>query len=348
MAYEKVVLHVVWENDKPIHRTDGSRMPTLELKNRVDIELWNRYQQLYTSPETIPCSSNWKTVPHMNKISMLDRALMQRLELKANDVKKLLARNSNNWQQTCYQLLCKNFGFKVNADPMTRLAQLIPHTLLLKHFDKSIQVEALLFGASGFLEDAALDDYTILLQREYNVLRKKYNLAARQMSISQWKFLRLRPANFPTLRIAQLASLITKERALFSKILELGSYKQAYALLDTDQSEYWQHHYQFGRFAKTKTASVGESSIQNIIINTVVPLLTAYGKIHNEQAYVDMAVNLLQNIPAENNRIIRQWNDLEQKVTSAFDSQALLELYNNFCMKHRCLECNVGSYLLKS
>lgn len=347
-AYEKVVLHVVWENDKPINRTDGSAMPTLELKNRVDIALWNRYQKLYTSAETIPCSSNFKTVPDMNKISMLDRALMHRLELKANDVKKLLAQNGNNWEQTCYQLLCRNFGFKVNADPMIRLAQLIPHTMLLKHFDKPVQVEALLFGMSGFLEDVESDDYTALLKREYDLLRKKYSLEARQMNLSQWKFLRLRPANFPTLRVAQFASLITKEKALFSKILELESCKQAYALLDADQSKYWQHHYQFGRLAKAKTSSVGEASIQNIIINTIVPLLTAYGKIHDEQAYIDMAVNLLQNIPAENNKIIRQWNDLEQKVTSAFDSQALIELYNNFCMKHRCLECNVGSYLIKS
>jgi Protein of unknown function (DUF2851) len=346
-AYEKVVLHVVWENDKPVHRTDGSSMPTLELKNRVANALWGRYRSLYTSAESIPCASHWRLVPDLNKLSMLDKALMQRLQSKTGHVKELLAKNGNNWEQTCYQLLCKNFGFKVNADPMLRLAELLPHKMLLKHFDKPIQVEALLFGVGGFLDNAEADDYTDLLKREYDLLRKKYSLDGRQMNAAQWKFLRLRPANFPTVRIAQLAAVLTKENALFSKILEVESYKQVHALLSTEHSKYWQTHYQFGKVAKTKTPSLGDASIQNIIINTITPLLTAYGKIHDEESYVYIAVNLLQNIPAENNKIVRQWADLEQKVNNAFDSQALIELYNNFCMKRRCLECKVGSYLVK-
>lgn len=347
-AYEKVVLHVVWENDRPINRTDNTAMPTLELKNRVAGVLWDRYRKLYTSAESIPCASHWKRVPDMNKFAMLDRALMHRLELKAKDVKELLARNNNDWEQTCYQLLVKNFGFKVNADPMLRLSQILPHKLLLRHFDKPVQVEALLFGVSGFLEDSETDEYTDVLKREYDVLRKKYSLEARQMNLSQWKFLRLRPANFPTIRIAQLASLLTKEKNLFSKILEIGSYQPLYTLLHAGQSEYWHTHYRFGKASKTKLPSLGKASIQNMIVNSITPLLTAYGKIHDEQEYVDLAVRLLQNIPAENNKIIRQWGDLEQKVSTAFDSQALIELYNHFCMKRRCLECNVGSYLVKS
>jgi hypothetical protein len=347
-AYEKVVLHVVWENDKLIKHTDGSIMPTIELKDRIDLTLWERYKNLYTSPDVIPCASHWQSVPGVSKLSMLDNALMIRLQTKAYTVTELLAKNNNDWEQTCYQLLCKNFGFKVNAEPMLRLGQIVSYNTLLKHVNKPVQVEALLFGGGGFLENVVGDDYTSILTREYDMLRKKYSLDGRQMNLSQWKFLRLRPANFPTVRIAQLAALLTKQKNLFSKILETSSFKEVYDLLDASQSEYWLRHYQFGKPSKSHVPSLGDASIQNIIINTIVPLLVAYGKIHDEQAYIDRATDLLQHIPAEDNKITRQWAPLNYKVKSAFDSQALIELYTNFCMKRRCLECGVGSWLIKS
>ncbi len=347
-AYEKVILHVVWENDKAINRTDGSIMPTIELKNLVDQSLWERFKNLYTSADIVPCASHWQSVPDITKLSTLDNALMLRLQSKAITVQELFTRNNNDWEQTCYQLLCKNFGFKVNSEPMLRLAQIIPYTILLKHFDKLIQVEALLFGAGGFLEEGIEDEYTMLLKREYDVLRKKYSLDSRQMNLAQWKFLRLRPANFPTIRIAQLTALLTSQKNLFSKIIEVTSYKQVRELLDVDQSNYWLSHYQFGKPSKSNVLSLGEASIQNIIINTIVPLLVAYGQLHDEQSYTDLATDLLQHIPAEDNKITRQWLPLNYKAKSAFDSQALIELYTNFCMKRRCLECGVGSWLIKS
>lgn len=347
-AYEKVVLHVVWENDKAIKRTDGSEMPTVELKNLVDLSLWERYKNLYTSAEIVPCASHWHSVPDINKLSTLDNVLMLRLQAKAGAIQEMLTKNNNNWDQTFYLLLCKNFGFKVNAESMLRLSQIIPYNTLLKHIDKPEQTEALFFGAGGFLEESDEDEYTLLLKREYDLLRKKYSLDGRQMNLSQWKFLRLRPANFPTIRIAQLAALLTKQKSLFSKILEADSYKEVYELLDIDQSPYWQKHYQFGKELKSRVPSLGETSIQNVIINTIVPALVTYGKIHDEQSYIDRATGLLQHIPAEDNKITRQWLPLNFKVKSAFDSQALIELYTNFCMKRRCLECGVGSWLIKS
>jgi len=347
-AYEKVILHVVWENDKPITRSDGSMMPTIELKDRIDLALWERYKNLYTSPDVIPCASHWASVPELNKLSMLDNALMIRLQSKAHAVIELLTKNNNDWDNTCYQLLCKNFGFKVNSEPMLRLGQIVSYNTLLKHFDKPIQVEALLFGAGGFLKNAAEDDYTLILTREYDMLRKKYTLDGRQINLSQWKFLRLRPANFPTIRLAQLSALLTQQKNIFSKILETDSYKQVCYLLKVDQSAYWLSHYQFGKASTSGVLSLGEASIQNIIINTIVPLLVAYGKIHDEQSYINRATDFLQQIPAEDNKIIRQWLPLNYKVKSAFDSQALIELYTNFCMKRRCLECGVGSWLIKS
>lgn len=347
-AYEKVILHVVWENDKLIKRTDGSIMPTVELKNLVDPDLWERYKNLYTSAEIVPCANHWQSVPDINKLSTLDNALMLRLQTKAEVVQEMLSKNNNNWDQTFYQLLCRNFGFKVNAEPMLRLSQIVSYNTLLKHVDKPEQTEALFFGTGGFLEDAEEDAYTLLLKREYDLLRKKYGLDGRQMNLAQWKFLRLRPANFPTIRIAQLAALLTKQKGLFSKMLEADSYEEVYKLLDVEQSVYWHKHYQFGEESKSNVPALGETSIQNIIINTIAPVLVAYGKIHDEQSYIDRGTELLQHIPAEDNKITRQWRPLDFKVKSAFDSQALIELYTNFCMKRRCLECGVGSWLIKS
>ncbi len=347
-AYENVVLHVVWENDKPIKRTDGSFMPTLELKNRVDLTLWNRYKKLFTSAESIPCANSWSKIPDITKLSMLDKTVVQRLESKGEVVKIILTRNNNDWEETFYQLLCKNFGFKVNAEPMFQLAQAMPFKILLKHLDKPIQVEALLFGQAGFLERAKEDEYLSVLIREYNLLRKKYGLDAKQMNAVQWRFMRLRPANFPTVRLAQLASLLQTQKNLFSKILEGISIKDLTELLGVDQSEYWQHHYQPGKKSKTIVPALGKSSIQNVIINTITPVLTAYGQLHDDQRYIERAADILQHIPAENNRIVREWSALGYKVTSAFDSQGLIELYNNFCVKRRCLECTVGSSIIKT
>lgn len=347
-AYENVVLHVVWENDKPIKRTDGSFMPTLELKNRVDLTLWNRYKKLFTSAESIPCANSWSKIPDITKLSMLDKTVVQRLESKGEVVKIILTRNNNDWEETFYQLLCKNFGFKVNAEPMFQLAQAMPFKILLKHLDKPIQVEALLFGQAGFLERAKEDEYLSVLIREYNLLRKKYGLDAKQMNAVRWRFMRLRPANFPTVRLAQLASLLQTQKNFFSKILEGISIKDLTELLGVDQSEYWQHHYQPGKKSKTIVPALGKSSIQNVIINTITPVLTAYGQLHDDQRYIERAADILQHIPAENNRIVREWSALGYKVTSAFDSQGLIELYNNFCVKRRCLECTVGSSIIKT
>jgi len=345
-AYEKVVLHVVWENDKPIVRTDGTLMPTLELKNRVDLSLWNRYKKLFTSTETIPCSASWTKVPDITKLSMLDKAVVERLETKAKIVNDLLARNKNDWEETCYQLICKNFGFKVNAESMLQLAEVLPYKTLLRHLDKPYQVEALLFGQAGFLEKVKEDEYSITLLREYKLLSKKYNLEAKQMRVVQWRFLRLRPANFPTIRLAQLAALFIRQKNLFSKILKSTHHQTLIQLFDVEQSAYWCTHYQFGKKSKGNVPFLGKASIDNLVINTIAPLLVAYGKAHDDQAVIDRAIELLQHVPGESNKITRQWTDLGFKAKTSFDSQALIELYNNFCLKRRCLDCSVGSYLV--
>jgi hypothetical protein len=279
---------------------------------------------------------------------MIERTLVKRLEAKAEIVKTLFTKNGNDWEETFYQLLCKNFGFKVNAEPMLLLAEVLPYKILLRHLDKTTQLEALLFGQAGFLEKVEKDDYTMVLKREYNLLGKKYNLVERQMNVVQWKFLRLRPANFPTVRLAQIASLLTSQQNLFSKIAEIESYKELIKIFTIEHSEYWQQHYQLGKKAKTVVPSLGKSSIENIMINTVAPMLTAYGQLRDEQIFIDRALEILLHAPPEDNKITREWSELGYNAMSAFDSQGLIELYNDFCMKRKCLDCTVGAYIIKS
>lgn len=345
-AYENVILHVVWNNNKPVRRSDSSSLPTLELKNRVDEELLLNYNRLIHNPESIPCSSKLSQVSQLTKLSMADKVLVDRLKSKAQVILKMLHRNQHDWEETFYQLLSRNFGFKVNNEPFQQLAQSLPYKIVLKHGDNLLQIEALLFGQAGFLEDDFDESYYTLLQREYNILRQKYQLTPRQLNKVQWRFLRLRPANFPTLRIAELASILFHGRNLFSVVLEIASGKALHELFSVRLSEYWIHHYQFGKEYKEQQNRLGRESIDNIIINTIVPVLVAYGKSKDDHALVDQAVCILQDIPAESNRITSQWKMLGMEVKTGFDSQAMVELFNSFCLKRRCLDCNIGTSLV--
>ena len=346
-SYENVVLHVVWKNDKIIRRSDGSQLPTLELLNRIDNKFLFNYQRLVNSPQNIPCAPFLTQVQELTTHAMMDRILMDRLELKACRIGHILIKNNNDWQETCYQILARSFGFKVNADPFQQLAQLLPYKVLRKHSDKLLHIEALLFGQGGFLEEQdENDEYFHLLTREYNVLRQKYKLSDRRLNKAQWKFLRLRPANFPTVRLAQFAALLFTQQSLFSRILEAETYGALFSLFSIRQSEYWTSHYTFFRAAREQVNSLGNSSIDMIIINAVVPLLVAYGKSRDDQRYIDRAVAILQEAPGESNTIINQWKALGLKSKTALDSQALIELHTNYCAKKRCLDCTIGVSLI--
>ena len=345
-AYENVVLHVVWQNDKPLFRADKTPIPTLELKHRIDESLIKEYKKLVNSPSPIPCRKSFPQVDSLVKISMLDKALLQRLETKALRVEERLRHTNNDWEETAYRILGENFGFKVNTEPFQQLVKAVPYKLLLKHAAKPIQVEAILFGQAGFLDIAVGDEYYKLLKREYEVLGRKYNLLETKLKKSQWRFLRLRPANFPTVRLAQFAALVQRKN-LFSKILELEDYKSIVQLFSISQSPFWQQHYQFNKKATEVVHALGLASIENVIINSVVPLLAAYGRATDNSSYLDRATQILQQIPAENNTIIRMWKDVGYSSRTAFDSQALIELHNNFCLRRNCLNCNIGVLLLK-
>lgn len=344
--YNNVILHIVWEDDKTIKRADESIIPTLELKNRTSEKLLYQYQNLINNKDIIPCASQFSNVNDLKKIMMLDKALIKRLEDKALIIKKLWLKNQQNWEETTYQILAKNFGFKINAEPFLQLAQSLPLKVLLKHRNSLTQIEALVFGQAGFLgNDDCEDDYFKILKKEYVFLSKKYSLESRKLLLTQWQFARLRPANFPTLRLAQLASLLYQYVNIFALFLK-SSPKELKLNLQIQPSKYWQSHYQFGKQSKSVLFKLGKSSIENIFINTIAPLCAFFALEKGQEEYMEKAIQVLESIKAEDNKILRLWENLDLKVRTAFDSQALIELYNNFCTPKKCLRCSIGLDLL--
>jgi hypothetical protein len=344
-AYNNVILHVVWQHDKPITREDGSEIPTLELKSITDASLLNKYQDLLTNKNVIPCSPQFKNVSDLARIATLDKALTKRLIQKSKIVEELLEENQGDWEETTYQLLARNFGFKINSEAFLRLARNLPLKVLQKHRDNLNQIEAVLFGQSGLL--AEVDDYSKKLIQEYDFFAAKFSLKAQMLNAHEWKLLRTRPANFPTIRIAQLAKLITLQKSFFSLFTQTESIQELRKTLQIKQSEYWLEHYHFDKKAERKSNGLGKDSIDNLLINTVIPLLACYSQKMDNQAYMDRAIVFLESFPPENNHIIDMWKNLGLEIKTAFDAQASIELYNNFCSQKKCLQCNIGVEILK-
>lgn len=352
-AYDNVILHVVWQDDRTaadqrLIRLDGTPLPTLALQGRTDQSLLQRYEFLSISGEPIPCAGQFRAVHPLKLTSMLDKAMLQRLERKAAGVKAIFDASHQDWEETTYRLLARNFGFKINAEPMEQLARAVPLKVLLKHRTKTLQVEAMLFGTAGFLDTTdETDDYLEQLRREYRFLAAKYTLTERQLSGPIWKWGRLRPANFPTLRLAQFAQLITTQTSLFSLFADSDQVSTLLKTLRVLPPPYWQTHYRFAK-ATEKTASLlGQTAVENIIINTVVPLLAAYAHHRNQPTYIDRAIGLLEQLPPEHNRITARWAELGLSVRTAFDSQASIELFNEFCGPKKCLSCQIGLALVQ-
>lgn len=348
LAYEKVVLHVVWNEDVRLFRNDGSTMPTLALHNKIDKAYILKYQSLVLNIDKIPCANHFSEVPNIVKTAMFDRVLHNRQEDKISQIETTLHQTAQSWEETTYRLLAKNFGFNINSHPFLKLAENLPYRILQKHRDNLLQIEALLFGVAGFLTGTTfIDEYGIKLQQEYQFLSHKYELNDKELNLHEWKYLRLRPANFPTIRIAQFAKLIFEHQFLFSLITDFDNDSELKIKLEVTQSEYWLNHFRFDVASKMSIGKLGKSSIENIIINTVVPLLFALSKIKNEHIFSEKAINLLEHLPNEKNSVTEIWNDLGFKNKNAFDSQASLELYHNFCSLKKCLNCSIGTYIMK-
>ncbi len=371
--YNNVMLHVVWEDDGdrnsvptiatkqstvlpgsrnsvPANSTEqtrylsGSVVPVLELNGRVSKVLLQRYEELMNTESFIPCEKTMHTVRDITWNSWKDRLLVERLLRKAQTIETYLKQNNYHWDEVCWWMLAKNFGLKVNAETFEAMAKSVPISILTKHKNQIHQVEAILLGQAGLLEGKFVDDYPVMLQKEYAFYKNKYHLKPVNSPIF---FLRMRPVNFPTIRLAQLAMLVNSSTHLFSAIKEatnLNDVKEWFAITAND---YWHYHYRFDEISSFKKKTLGAAMIDTIIINTVAPLLFAYGNYNDENKYKEKVLAWLQKTSAEHNSITKGFQQLGVENKNGFDSQALIELKNEYCLKKRCLECAVGNSILK-
>ncbi|SFC60412.1 Protein of unknown function [Parapedobacter composti] len=346
-AYNNVVLHVVYEHDGVITRQDGTVPETLELKSLIPVHVLSRYEELMRGLHWIPCERLIRTVPTLNRSQWLSRLLIERFEHRVTAIFDLLTRQRGNWEETCYIWLARSFGFKVNAQAFEQLARSLPQVVLGKYKGRAMAIEALFFGQAGMLENVVFNDtYPRELQREYRYLRKLHGLSP--MDVSAWKYMRTRPGNFPTLRIAQFAALCLRSTRLFSAIIDteaVNALKNWFE--DLPIASYWYEHYRFDGVARPHSVQLGKRSIDMLLINTIAGILFAYGKYIGNETYIYRAITLLENLKAEDNAIIRRFSALGVQAGQAAESQALLQMKTYYCDKRKCLDCGMGLQLIK-
>jgi hypothetical protein len=345
-AYENVVLHVVWKHDTEVLRSDNTTIPTLEVKNLVFQNTLLKYENLIKNTEAIPCQFHLTEVSDLAKISMIEKALAHRLQQKSEGLDELLKATNTDYEELAYRVFARNMGFKLNSDVFLRLAEVLPFKIIQKHRGNLIQIEALFFGQAGFLDEAK-DEYSNLLAKEYSFLAQKYGLTNTKLERSQWRFLRTRLGNFPTVRLSQMAAVLNQPQGLFSLFLEDSSKENIEKVLRVLPSDYWQKHYDFGKKSETPLRGIGKSSIENLLINTSVQLLAFYSEKTDNYAYFEKAIKILEDIKAEQNFITKIWQNLGFSCASAFDSQALIEQYNFFCCYKKCTQCAIGVEILR-
>jgi hypothetical protein len=348
-AYNNTILHVVYEHDQNIYRIDGSPIPTLELKHRISDQYIKRYWELSTSKQKIPCEHQFFAVPTALKNIWLERLVIERLEDKTLDIRNSLAQSQNNWEETFYQFLARNFGAKQNSTAFEALAKSLPLKVISKHKNDLFQLEALLLGQAGFLSTSETqitsDVYWLNLQKEYIFLAKKYQLIT--LKASSWQFGKMRPANFPTIRLAQFAVLIHQSTHLFSKILVESNVNDLRKMFLIDLNGYWMNHYRLGEESPKRKKSLGGGTIDLILINTIAPFLFVYGDYKGIETYKERAIRLLQILKPEQNSIIANWQNLGMATNSAHDTQGLLQLKKKYCDAKRCLSCSIGHKILQ-
>lgn len=341
-AYDNVILHVVKTADAVVCRTNGTAIPQCELQYPQPIE--EKFSAWLQNKQRIACEAEINIVPDIFISEWKTSLLTERLEQKTEAINAILAQNKNFWEEAFYIRLARNFGFHTNGLPFEQLAKSLPLSYLGKHKDNLFQIEAMLFGQAGLLLGQT-DEYALKLQQEYFFLQQKFALQPLDACI--WKLLRLRPCNFPHVRIAQFAALIHTSSKLFSKILETETYAHLQQLFVVQTDSYWDTHFLFGESSKAQPKRLGKAAIDILLINTVIPFLFAYGKSKNNFMLQEKAVNLLAEIPAERNSIITQWKNLGMNIQNAFDSQAFLQLRQQYCDSKKCLQCRIGYKILQ-
>lgn len=343
-AYDSVILHVVAKDDAPVRRTNGELIPQLVLE--VSPQFNADYASLVGATIEVPCATKIKQVPHLTIVEWVEGLAFERLHGKVERIHQLLDSFNGSWEDVCYVTLARNFGFGINNDAFERLARRTPLRLLGKHSDSVLQIEALLFGQAGMLDaqKPGMDSYYNQLCTEYAFLSNKFQLTP--MEKESWKLFRIRPQNFPYRRIAMLAQFIEGGFRMMNRILEAEGEKEMRALFEVELSGYWTKHYTFGKPNERATSTLSRSSIDIILINTVAPLLYAYGELTGNYEMTDKAIKLLEDLRAESNSIVSHFVAYGIDCPDALTSQALVQLKREYCDARKCIYCKIGHHLL--
>lgn len=344
--YDAVILHVVWDDDVEVFMKNNAPIPTLELKAFVDSTIRENYLQLTkTSVKYIPCEQQIRHVDSFLLSNWMERLYVERLERKSVFIQSLLQQTNNDWDAVLFMLLAKNFGLNKNGDSFFRLAKSIPFVVVRKVAHDEHQLTALLFGQAGFLEDDFHLNYLSELKQEYDYLRKKFDL--QPMNQKQFHFFRMRPSNFPTIRLAQFVAVYHQRFQLFSDLMECQSAEQVYQLFEIKLSDFWKTHYTFSKESKKSNKQFTKPFIDLLIINTIIPVKFCYQKVIH-QPNIEQLISFLESLKPEQNAIVSSYEELGISAKNAFQTQSLLELKNNYCSRKRCLECAIGNHILKS
>jgi hypothetical protein len=342
-VYQSIILHVVYEEDELI---SDAGFPTLVLKPHLDELIVERYRTLMSEPQRIPCAGRLTEVPELIREAWMERMLAERWEQRLEEWTLLWEQSGKDWRTLLYYRLAANFGFHVNRDAFLELALSIPLNILVRHRNSLQKTEAMLFGQAGLLPQRHQDEYSETLEKEYHFLRRKYQLTP--LLPYRWKFLRLRPSNFPTIRIAQFAMLVHTSLELFARMMEIHNWDELYPLMDLAAGSYWDNHYRFAEpTSEVQPKRIGQEAIANIMINTVAPMQYLYARLQGKTELMEVSLSLLQSLKPEKNKITRVWNDIGVYASDAARSQSLLQLYNSYCMPRACLNCAIGNRLLR-
>ncbi|MEI7663611.1 MAG: DUF2851 family protein [Bacteroidota bacterium] len=343
-AYDNAILHVVYEADLAVDHPDGGPMQTLVVKDRFPERILDRYQQMMINQQWIPCYNQLQGVAETGFSLWAPGLAVERLVCKAFNVKQLWGNCKADWEETFYQHMACSFGFKINGVPFELLAKSLPLKIVRKHSEQVLQLEALFFGQSGLLDNSIEGDYPKALLHEYQFMKKKYNL--KSVPAGTWKFLRLRPMNFPTIRISQWVDFLVSTHLKFFELIEDGSFSEVLKALNICASSYWDTHYVFGKETACQRKIIGRDSINLLIINGIVPLMFFFGLEKDQPAMREKALSFLEQVNGEHNAEISRWTAAGLPIGTALHTQALLHLKRYYCEKKRCLDCRIGNALL--
>jgi hypothetical protein len=343
-AYDRVILHVVYDADQAVLHPNGVPVPMLVVRDHIPAGIFERYQRMMHNPQWIPCSSQLDATAGRGFGMWAPALALERLENKSSAIRQLLAGCSNDWEEAMYRHMAGSFGFKVNAMPFEMLAKSLPLKVLRKHCGNLFQLEALLFGQAGMLTGSFSDAYPRSLITEYDYLSKKYMLTP--LTSPGWKFLRLRPTNFPTIRISQFAAFLLETRARFFALFGQKPFPLSRDLFARRSSEYWDSHYVFDKHAGYRPKTMGESCINLVIVNGLSPFLFCYGLEKGKPDICEAVLAFLETVPGEKNSITERWRAAGFPTDNSLLTQSLIHLKQSYCDRKRCLECRIGSTLL--